>query len=448
MPRSGCGIGGLTLAACISKFSEGRVAVDIYEAEPEVPTFGAVGGISSGVAIWKHSWQVLQDLGLEEEIVRQGFDVPTDGASRGPIFRKSDQSTEGYDFHTHILPYRPLGLHRLTLLEILRSKLSPDCKVHPSKRLERYEVSSEGFINLVFSDFEITTADILVGADGVHSATRQSMFRYMGDGYEQYILPVFNGTIAYRGMLPKTKLVETYPDHRALDGPKLVRIFPELTIYCLKCTHVVSHPVGPSIGIGCFRYNPDTEGQAHTGPSVADVPTQEATSHFETWEPDIRSLIQHVESYSAWAIHVVKPLPCYAQGSVVLIGDAAHAMTPHQGVGAAQAIEDAHVLGRLLAHPSAVKEKIQLILKLYEELRLPPTQEAAEKSHITGMMYEFNHPSFLFNDPSHPDGPSREELKALGNTVGISFVWLADSQLEEEWAEAEARLKEICEKPE
>lgn len=116
--RSGCGISGLALAAFISKFSEqtsgGRIAVDIYEAKPEVSTIGA------GVAIWKRSWQVLQGLGFEEEIVKKGFKVPKDGegedrlrsptiysicpTARGPIFRKSDQPTEGYDFHNHMMP--------------------------------------------------------------------------------------------------------------------------------------------------------------------------------------------------------------------------------------------------------------------------------------------------------------------------------------------------------
>lgn len=143
----------------------------------------------------------------------------------------------------------------------------------------------------------------------------------------------------------------------------------------------------------------------------------------------------------------------------------AHAMTPHQGVGGGQAIEvsisfcpsnlphdnlkpskDAHILARLLAHPSSTKHTIPSILKLHERLRLTRTQAAAEKSRTNGMMYEFNHPDFLFNDPaSHPEGPSRAELEALGNGVGTSFAWLAEGGIEEDWAEAQAQLKVISE---
>ncbi|KAJ7613355.1 hypothetical protein DFH06DRAFT_1109238 [Mycena polygramma] len=429
----GCGIGGLALAAFISRFSEenpgGRITVDIYESKPEVSTIGA------GVAIWKRSWQVLQDLGFEEEIVKKGFKVPKDGESRGPIFRKSDQPTEGYDFHDHMMPYGPLGLHRPTLLEILQSKLSSDCEIHTSKRLERYENLENGSVNLVFSDGSTALADIVVGADGVHSATRGSMFKSLGDKYEEYIPATFSGTIAYRGGLPKAKFAEDFPSHRALDHPKL---------WCGKNMHVVSHPLGPTIGIICYCSEPETEGKTYEGALVADVAKEDVTSRFAQWEPDLLPLLEHVVSYNAWAIHVVKPLPCYVSGSVVLIGDAAHAMTPHQGVGGGQAIEDAHILGRLLAHPLTKKETIPAVLKLYEELRLAPTQEIVEKSRINGMMYEFNHPDFLFNDPSHPESPSREELEALGSAVGQSFTWLADGQVDADWAQAEAKLKAVA----
>ncbi|KAJ7627743.1 hypothetical protein DFH06DRAFT_1338914 [Mycena polygramma] len=278
--------------------------------------------------------------------------------SASPICRKSDQPTEGYDFHNHMMPYGPLGLHRPILLEILQSKLSSDCKIHTSKRLERYETSEKGSINLVFSDGSTVSADILYGP------------------------PTFSGTIAYGGGLQKAKFAERFPNHRALDHPKA---------WCGKNMHVVSHPVGPSIGIICYYSDPDTEGKPYEGALVADVAKEDVTKRFENWNRTCYRC-SSVEVYNAWAVHVVKPLPCYVSGPVVLIGDAAHAMTPHQGVGGGQAIEDAHILGRLLAHSLTKTENIPAVLKLYEELRLTLTQEMVEKSRVNGMMYEFNHP--------------------------------------------------------
>ncbi|KAJ7689732.1 hypothetical protein B0H17DRAFT_1066144 [Mycena rosella] len=433
----GCGIAGLSLAAFISRFAkddpECRIAVDIYEAKPEVSAVGA------GVGIWKRSWQALQDLGFEEDIIAKGFTVPKDGESRGPIFRKSDQSTQGYDFHNHMMPYGPLGLHRPTLLEIFQSKLSTDCTIHTSKRLGGYFVSGGNIVTLLFSDGSTATANVVVGADGVHSATRASMFESLGRGYAQYITPTFSGTVVYRGTVPKSKLAEAFPEHVGLEGPKL---------WCGKNMHVVSDPIGPNIGLNCFHSRPEMEGKPYVVSMVTDAATEDVCRLFKNWEPDLLAMIRNAESYTAWAIHVVNPLPCYASGFVVLIGDAAHAMTPHQGVGGGQAIEDAHLLGRLLAHPCTVREKLSSILKLHKRLSLSRTQDAWEKSRINGTMYEFNHPNFLFDDPSHPEGPSRAELEQLGNAVGLSFAWLAEGNVEADWAEAEAQLMVISDEAE
>ena len=79
MNVSGCGIGGLALGAFLSKFSAENgtdIQVDIYESKPEVSTLGA------GVGIWKHSWEVLQELGVEEDVIQRGFKVPKEGEGK------------------------------------------------------------------------------------------------------------------------------------------------------------------------------------------------------------------------------------------------------------------------------------------------------------------------------------------------------------------------------
>ncbi|KAJ7166258.1 hypothetical protein C8R46DRAFT_1276176, partial [Mycena filopes] len=424
---SGCGISGLSLAAFISKFTAGdansRIAVDIYEAKQEVSTIG------QAVGVWKRTWEALQQLnGFREDVVAKGFRVPVEGQAQGPIFRKSDQTTEGYEFHSQAMPYGPLGLHRPTLLEILRSKLSADCQIHASKKLASYTALGNGSLQLTFSDGSTAPADVLVGADGVHSATRAAMFAALGEEYAQYMQPSFSGTIAYRGVLSTAKLTEQFPEHSAVGHPGVVSLLP----------HVVSHPIGSNIGMNFFHSRPEMEGKPYLEPMITDVPNEAVVRLFAGWEPDVRSLAENVESYAAWAIHVVNPLPFCASGAATLIGDAAHAMTPHQGMGGGQAIEDAHMLGCLLAHPAAVKATIPAILKLHEELRLPQAQAAAEKSRLNGMMYEFNHPEFMFEH-----APSREELASLGDAVGRSFAWLAEGRVEDDWVEAEARLTRL-----
>ncbi len=90
-----------------------------------------------------------------------------------------------------------------------------------------------------------------------------------------------------------------------------------------------------------------------------------------------------------WTINTLKALPICSHGPVAIIGDAAHAMTPHQGSGAGQAIEDAYVLAALLTHPSMTRESIPRALKIYEKVRLPHANEIQRRSRENGRLYEF-----------------------------------------------------------
>lgn len=65
-------------------------------------------------------------------------------------------------------------------------------------------------------------------------------------------------------------------------------------------------------------------------------------------------------------------------------------MTPHQGAGGGQAIEDAYVLAALLAHPCADRETLGRALEAYDAVRVPVAQEVARKSRLNGLLYELN----------------------------------------------------------
>lgn len=79
------------------------------------------------------------------------------------------------------------------------------------------------------------------------------------------------------------------------------------------------------------------------------------------------------------------------------------------------------------------------MLRIYQEIRLPLAQRAAERSRLSGLMYEFNHPDHPIESAS-----SKEEFKKLGNIIRASFGWLAEGGCDEDWIRAEAKLKEIA----
>ncbi|KAF8991669.1 hypothetical protein BDQ17DRAFT_1313282 [Cyathus striatus] len=413
----GGGIGGLVAAAFVSENPD--IQVDIYESKPEISSLG------TAVAIWKRSWQVLVKLNLGEEVRKKGIPLPKEGEARGPIFRKSDQS-EGFDFHNHIMPYGPTGLPRPVLMSMLESKLPQNCHIHVSKRFVSYETKSDGSIKLAFADGTEEEADVLIGADGVHSAARAVLFNNLikadlkNADYAKFIEPIFSGTYAYRSIVHADKLKATNPEHQALVIPKI--------------KHVVTHPIGKVISVICYYTVESGEGTHYDRPWVTDVSLTEVIDHYKGWESELIQLLEHAEApLSRWAVHVVKDLPFITSGSVALLGDAAHAMTPHQGVGGGQAIEDAYILGKLLANHST--RRAEDILRVYEKVRLPFAQQAAEKSRVNGIMYEFLHA----NSPKDPKTP--EELTSTGETIGKSFQWLAEGSCDEDLQQAEALLQ-------
>ncbi|KAL4256654.1 FAD/NAD(P)-binding domain superfamily protein [Pleurotus pulmonarius] len=428
----GAGVGGLALAAFISR--NAQVEVVVYESKPEVSAAG------EAIAIWKRSWQVFQDMGLDEELAKRNFPTPKEGEVRGPIYRKSDQKEDGYDFHSHLMPYGPLSIPRPKLLEMLQAKLGPNCRVLTSKRAIDFVVENKSAqVSVMFSDGTRDAADIVIGADGVHSTTRKWFFTDLAnqqtdpvkaEAYLRLVPPKWSGTYAYRCNVPAEALQAKFPDHRALTNPY---------IWCGQDKHVVSYPFGAVVHFICYHSPPgetlDSVGDAH----VVDVPKQHVIDAFVDWEPEVCVMLELMNpKVSRWTIFVVEGLPLSVSGRVALMGDSAHAMTPHQGVGGGQAIEDAHLLGRLLAHPKTTKDNLPAVLQIYQDIRLPFAQKKAERSRLNGLMYEFNHPDFRVNSKS-----SRVEMEALGKAVGETFGWLAKGGCDDDWMEAEERLNKL-----
>ena len=123
-------------------------------------------------------------------------------------------------------------VHRKDMVEFLLRQLPASCKVHTSKRLESYDVDSEtGKITLHFSDGSSSVTDVLVGADGVHSATRKTMYRKLASSIRddesrkkllEYIDPVWTGMMVYRSLVPTAKLLKEYPGVEAPTGLTMV----------------------------------------------------------------------------------------------------------------------------------------------------------------------------------------------------------------------------------
>lgn len=119
---------------------------------------------------------------------------------------------------------------------------------------------------------------------------------------------------------------------------------------------------------------------------------------FAGWSSTATKIISMMQKNDIWALFNHPPAPTYVSddGLVCIIGDAAHATTPHKGSGAGMAIEDAYILGNLISEGLAgesvdATQAIPVVFKLFDATRRERTLRLVEDSRETGQLYELEH---------------------------------------------------------
>jgi salicylate hydroxylase len=212
------------------------------------------------------------------------------------------------------------GLHRVALQHLLAEALGPE-HLHLGCRVDSLEEHGAG-MRVRCSSGAVVEAGVVVGADGVHSLVRT----WLTGGDE----PVYSGTSGFRGLVPAER-VPLLPDPGALQfwmGPG---------------AHLLHYPIN---GGRLINFLAVVEGpQRWTAPAwVQDARPGAHLAAFAGWHPAVTQMLGAVPQSPRWGLFARRPLARWSRGPVVLLGDAAHAMLPHQGQGANQAIEDAAVL--------------------------------------------------------------------------------------------------------
>jgi salicylate hydroxylase len=184
---------------------------------------------------------------------------------------------------------------------------------------------------------ETLTADLVVGADGIHSNLRTAVL-----GKE--IKPKPTGSSCYRLMMPSQALRQHAPDFAAAIKPEE----PYTSMIMAHDCRLIMGPARKGTLYSVVGLVPDE--RMHEDPNAAQSWVTEGDKdkmletfkEFPAWS---RAMLQEAESIGLWQLRDLDPLETWHRGRVILIGDAAHAMLPTQGQGASQAIEDAEALG-------------------------------------------------------------------------------------------------------
>ncbi|KAM0793765.1 hypothetical protein ACM66B_001183 [Microbotryomycetes sp. NB124-2] len=212
----------------------------------------------------------------------------------------------------------------------------------------------EGIVEL--EDGETVRGDVIVGADGIHSVTRAAILG-------EKIVAQPTGHSAYRCLIPAEKV-------RA--DPELAWLVdvsnPGLATFVGHDRRVVAYPCRRCEYLNIVAIIPDTSLQSESA-QVWNAPgsVEELVEAFSYFSETVKRLLSMAPSCGLWQLRDQDPLPTWTKGRAIIIGDAAHAMLPHQGQGGGQAVEDAEALGALLkgvTNSSQVPQVLEQVQKV------------------------------------------------------------------------------------
>ncbi|KAJ3773431.1 hypothetical protein FB446DRAFT_764427 [Lentinula raphanica] len=424
----GAGIGGLTFALALSRYPD--IDIEIYESARALTEVGA------GIGIFPRPWKVIKMLGLEADLLKVTETQVIDGPVSGFRYRKSDQC-EGEHIFTLVTQGSLMLFHRADYQQTILNHLPKRCHTHCSKRLRSYTQRQSGPIELFFEDGTTASCDVLVGADGVKSVVRAAVLnekaqwaRSEGRFKEaaeilQHVDPVWSGATAYRALIPTQKLQAIAPNHQVLYTP--------VSQYLGKGGYILAYRIsgGKFINFVAFVIQHHLENTKFNGPWMTNVDTGAFASTFAHWEPDVQALVACVEKPMQWAIHTVLPMQSFVSGKVALLGDAAHSMTPHQGSGAGQAIEDACILATVLGHPSTNRTNVaQRALRVFDSIRCPFAYKVMEVSRANGRHFTLLDESGVVDIDKLPQKQQREYLQRLSRSIIQNWEWAWTSSID------------------
>jgi len=343
---AGGGIGGLTSA--LAMLNAG-IDCDVYEQAAELREVGA------GLQLAPNGTRVLFAHGLESSVRRGGVETGDKTIrlwSTGQTWSLYDSAvaTPAERFGSPMFLMHRGDLHAM-LVDAVR-ELKPNV-IHLNARCADFEQSAAQ-VRLRLEDGREIAGDVLIGADGIHSRIRQTLF---GPA-----TPKFTGILAWRGLAA----MEQLPPHLRT---------PVSTQWLGPNGHVTCYPVhrGRLLNMVGEVERDDWRLESWVEPGAH----AECLLDFPGWHRDLIHIINSIDQLYKWGLFLRDPLPQWSVGRVSLLGDACHAMLPFLGQGANMAIEDACVLARCL---KTFRSNPVMALQRYETARRQRTTDIVHRS--------------------------------------------------------------------
>lgn len=408
----GGGIGGLCLAISLLHHN---IPITIYEAASQFAEIGA--GVSLGP-------NAQRAMSLIDPRIKEGFDrcatnnaypenrrfwfqfrlgqdraggMGTGMGTETGAGRATGTGTHVYDLECET---GQTSVHRAHFLNELEA-LIPEGVAVFGKRLEGYVDDGEG-VTLRFKDGSSARHSALIGCDGIKSRTRQLL---LGED-DPAANPVFSGKYAYRGLVPMHEAA-------ALLGDELAR---NSQLYMGHHGHLLTFPIekGNTMNVVAFQAKRDGVWE---GEWVQPMQKSDMRADFSGWVHAVQGIISLMRKPDVWALFEHLPAHRYWRGRVAVMGDAAHATTPHQGAGAGMAIEDALVLGSALGLVWKAAD-LPKAFEAFDAVQRPRSQRLVTTSHEGGMLYEMELPGV------------EGDVEKIKDCLGSRMQWIWDVDLQ------------------
>lgn len=353
----GCGIAGPALAIALK-----RAGIDsaIYEEHDGPYDFGLL-------SLTPNTFNALDILGVSAQVLDSGYEV--DGVN----FYSSDGKMTGRVGSTSEMKKRygsgSFMIKRMQLNKILCDKAeSLGIKIEWNKKLTNIENIEKGKTIAHFEDESKAEGDLLIGCDGIHSATRIIVM-------PDFPKPTYTGTFLVGGIIDDSMQTSLSPD-----------------------TYHIT--IGKNLHFGNLIEKSGEKLWWTYVPHPDDSQRNRSKESWDKWMKRIlaltkddhdtvkKSIEMTNEALLYLPIYNIPHLPTWHKGSVCLMGDAAHAISPHAGQGATMAIEDSIVLAKCLRDISDTKKAFAL----FEQIRKKRAEKVVKVAQQLGDMFAMTNP--------------------------------------------------------
>lgn len=302
----------------------------------------------------------------------------------------------------------------------------------------------EGQETVFLKDGRQFSADVVVGADGLWSICREYVL-------DRTAPPQETGELAFRGTFSREQLA-------SFQDPQVDELLEasNIQVWLGPDRHAVFYPLRNHSEYNLVLLCPD---DLPTQAKTAMGSLEEMRQQFHGWDSRLSKVISCLSTALKWKLLHFRELDKWTRGAVALLGDSSHPTLPHQGQGAAMAVEDGAVIGMLLGqlqHKGIAKDSNQKrdqicgVLKLYEDLRKKRTEVNVAGADLTREFYHlFDGERQRTRDAELAElhksdwtGPSQWNwADASYQKELLGFDVLADAQKKfDRWWSAEARL--------